>query len=147
LLLYLPLLLQVLDFDPDVLLLTPCSRSPAAAMPDVQKLTQQPGFADLAAVKSGQTYVIDHALFSRPGPRLWDGVELLAGLLYGGCSISSSSSNSSTGSSSTAVVITSSECADGRQQQQPQQAEVLKLLGVAEGGAVRWGPVTVQPLL
>jgi hypothetical protein len=33
-----------LDFDPDVLLLTPCSRSPAAAMPDVQKLTQQPAY-------------------------------------------------------------------------------------------------------
>lgn len=31
---------------------------------------------------SGRVYVIDHSLFSRPGPRLVDGVELLAQLLW-----------------------------------------------------------------
>lgn len=78
-------LLQVLSYAPDVLLLCPCSRSTAAAMPDVTRLTQQPGFRDLPAVKSGRVYVIDHSYFSRPGPRLVDGAELLYKLLWEDC--------------------------------------------------------------
>lgn len=75
--------MQVLDFAPDVLLLSPCSRSPAAAMPDVKLLAQKPGFNSLPAVQTGRVYVVDHGFFSRPGPRLWDGIGLLAALLYG----------------------------------------------------------------
>jgi iron complex transport system substrate-binding protein len=75
--------LQVQGFAPDVLLLCPCSRSPAAAMPDVQRLVALPGFGQLPAVLAEQVFLIDHAWFSRPGPRLIDGVELLASLLYG----------------------------------------------------------------
>lgn len=74
---------QVLSFAPDVLLLCPCSRSPEAAMPDVARLTQLPGFNNLPAVTSGRVYVIDHGYFSRPGPRLVDGVEVLCWLLWG----------------------------------------------------------------
>jgi hypothetical protein len=76
-------LLQVLSYAPDVLLLCPCSRSTAAAMPDVTHLTQQPGFMTLPAVQLGRVYVIDHSYFSRPGPRLVDGIELLSRLLWG----------------------------------------------------------------
>lgn len=75
--------LQVLSYAPDVLLLSPCSRSPAAAMPDVDRLTQLPGFMDLPAAASGRVYVCDHSFFSRPGPRLIEGVELLHWLLWG----------------------------------------------------------------
>lgn len=52
-------------------------------MPDVTRLTQLPGFRDLPAVQSGRVYVIDHSYFSRPGPRLVEGVELLFELLWG----------------------------------------------------------------
>eukprot|EP00879_Flechtneria_rotunda_P027790 GHRR01029789.1.p1 GENE.GHRR01029789.1~~GHRR01029789.1.p1 ORF type:complete len:251 (+),score=79.23 GHRR01029789.1:186-938(+) len=79
----LPFALQVIAAAPDVLILSPCSRSPAAAMADVQQLTWQPDFDDLPAVKTGRVYVIDHGFFSRPGPRLIDGIELLASLVYG----------------------------------------------------------------
>jgi hypothetical protein len=139
------LLLQVLDYAPDVLLLSPCSRSPAAAMPDVQLLTQQPGFADLAAVKAGQTYVIDHAWFSRPGPRLWDGIELLAALLYGECSHCDSSSSSSRDDGSS---VAGGSMVGAQQQQQQQQqneaASVLKLLSVGADGAVSWAPLNLE---
>eukprot|EP00775_Hariotina_reticulata_P009247 gene9247-9413_t len=74
---------QVLDFAPDVLLLCPCSRSPTAAMPDVQALTQMPGFLDLPAVRAGKVFVVDHSLFSRPSPRLLEGIELLAHIAHG----------------------------------------------------------------
>jgi hypothetical protein len=75
-------LMQVRAWAPEVLLLCPCSRSPAAAMPDVERLVAQPGFRDLPAVASGSVYLIDHSYFSRPGPRLVDGVELLYHLLW-----------------------------------------------------------------
>lgn len=51
-------------------------------MPDVERLVAQPGFRDLPAVASGRVYLIDHSFFSRPGPRLVDGVELLHHLLW-----------------------------------------------------------------
>jgi hypothetical protein len=108
-------------------------------MPDVHRLTQQPGFADLAAVKSGQTYVIDHGLFSRPGPRLWDGLELLAELLYGGCSSSSSRDDRRERAQQ-------QQPQPQQQQQQEEEPTVLKLLDLSEEGAVSWGPVRMQPL-
>eukprot|EP00878_Enallax_costatus_P031217 GHUV01034116.1.p1 GENE.GHUV01034116.1~~GHUV01034116.1.p1 ORF type:complete len:179 (+),score=39.64 GHUV01034116.1:113-649(+) len=74
---------QVLEYAPDVLLLCPCSRSAAAALPDVHTVTQLLGFSSLPAVQSGRVYVIDHGFYSRPGPRLIEGVELLARLVYG----------------------------------------------------------------
>lgn len=74
--------LQVLAFAPDVLILCPCSRSPVAAMPDVTRLTERPGFRDLPAVTAGRVYIINHIYFSRPGPRLVDGVELLHALIW-----------------------------------------------------------------
>jgi hypothetical protein len=74
--------MQVCAWAPEVLLLCPCSRSPAAAMPDVERLVARPGFRDLPAVASGRVYLIDHSYFSRPGPRLVDGVELLYNLLW-----------------------------------------------------------------
>lgn len=42
----------------------------------------QPGWWELPAVKQQQVFIVDHAVFSRPGPRLVDGVELLARLLH-----------------------------------------------------------------
>lgn len=52
-------------------------------MPDVNRLTQLPGFENLPAAASGRVYVFDHSFFSRPGPRLIKGVELLHSLLWG----------------------------------------------------------------
>jgi len=52
-------------------------------MPDVQRLMRMPGFCDIPAVKSGRVFVVDHSLFSRPGPRLLEGIELLACIAHG----------------------------------------------------------------
>ena len=51
-------------------------------MPDVTRLTQLPGFRNLPAVVKGRVYIVDHSLFSRPGPRLVEGVELLHKLVW-----------------------------------------------------------------
>jgi hypothetical protein len=43
-----------------------------------------PGFWDLPAMKSTppRLYVVDHDIFSRTGPRLVDGIELLVALIH-----------------------------------------------------------------
>ena len=33
-------------------------------------------------IREGQVFVIDHAFFSRPGPRVVDGIELLAHIFH-----------------------------------------------------------------
>ena len=50
------------------------------ATPDVVKA--RPGWGSLSAVKNGDVIAVDDNIFSRPGPRLIDGLELLAKILH-----------------------------------------------------------------
>lgn len=61
--------LQVRSFEPEVLVLSPCSCNPSRALSEVAGLASLPGWWSLPAVRSGQVYIVDHAYFSRPGPR------------------------------------------------------------------------------
>jgi iron complex transport system substrate-binding protein len=46
-------------------------------------LRQLPGWNDLAAVKAGNVYALNgNAYFSRPGPRLVNGLEILARIIH-----------------------------------------------------------------
>jgi iron complex transport system substrate-binding protein len=48
-----------------------------------EHLVSNPGWGQLPAVKAGRVYAVDaNAYFARPGPRLIDGVELLAHLIH-----------------------------------------------------------------
>ncbi len=74
----------VTQCDPDVLLVAPCGFDLARARTEAQSLWQLPGFADLAAVKSGRALVLDgNAYLNRSGPRIVDSLEILAGLFRG----------------------------------------------------------------
>lgn len=68
--------------NPEALLLMPCSFSLARTLSEVHVLGRQPGWDDLAAVRSGQVYAVDSGYFSRPGPRLVTGLEILARCLH-----------------------------------------------------------------
>jgi len=74
---------DILDADPDVLLISPCSASPDRTMRELHLLASAPEFWKLRCVRGGEVYVLDHGKFSRPGPRLIEGVEMLATLLRG----------------------------------------------------------------
>jgi len=71
------------EYAPEVLLLSPCGSTLAqtrAALPTLQQLS---GWYDLPAVRQGHVYVVDgQAYFHRPGPRIVDSLELLAGLIH-----------------------------------------------------------------
>ena len=61
----------------------PCGFSVDRAVADVPLLTRLPGWRVLPAVRKGNVYAVDaSSYFSRPGPRLVDGVELLAHILH-----------------------------------------------------------------
>ncbi|UPR02535.1 CobB/CobQ glutamine amidotransferase [Chloropicon primus] len=67
---------------PEILILTPCSSSPLETLSEVNILASMPGWWSIPAVYKGEVYIIDHAYFSRPGPRLVDGIELLAHIFH-----------------------------------------------------------------
>ena len=50
-------------------------------MDKLHLLASAPEFWALRCVKGGDVYILDHAKFSRPGPRLVDDTEMLAALL------------------------------------------------------------------
>ena len=74
---------EVLRAAPDVLLIACCGFSMERTLQDLPGLVARPGWKNLPAVKSGRVYVTDgNAYFSRPGPRLVDGMEILAHALH-----------------------------------------------------------------
>jgi len=61
----------------------PCGFTIDRTATELDLLTSRPGWKDLPAVQAGAVYAVDGpAYFNRPGPRLVDGVELLAALFH-----------------------------------------------------------------
>jgi iron complex transport system substrate-binding protein len=74
---------EVLAWAPEVLVIMPCGYDLQAASDRAPDLFDRPGFGDLPAVREGRVYVVDaNSYFARPGPRVVDGVELLAHLIH-----------------------------------------------------------------
>jgi iron complex transport system substrate-binding protein len=74
---------QVLDYRPEVILVSPCGFKTRNAVDQAALLKSRPGWNDLPAVRQGRVYAVDgNAYFARPGPRLVDGVELIAHLVH-----------------------------------------------------------------
>jgi iron complex transport system substrate-binding protein len=74
---------QVLAAQPEVILLIPCGYTAQAAEREFAALAHPPGWEALPAVQSGRVHALEaNDFFSRPAPRVVDGVELLAGLLH-----------------------------------------------------------------
>jgi iron complex transport system substrate-binding protein len=70
------------DYDPEILVITPCSSSLERSLCELPFLVEQDGWWDLQAVRARQVYVVDHVYFSRPGPRLVIGLEILAQIVH-----------------------------------------------------------------
>lgn len=72
---------QVLDARPEVMVLALCGYDIERARRDYELLRRFPGFGSIPAVRSGQVYVANaSAYFARPGPRIVDSLEILAGI-------------------------------------------------------------------
>jgi iron complex transport system substrate-binding protein len=70
------------DYDPEILVITPCSSGLQRSLRELHYLAAQDGWWELQAVKRRAVYVIEHDYFSRPGPRLVTGLEMLAQIIH-----------------------------------------------------------------
>lgn len=71
------------DADPDILILMPCGMNVAQARAEFEALGNLNDWRGMSAVRNDRTYVVDSgALFSRSGPRLVDGVEIMARIVH-----------------------------------------------------------------
>ena len=74
---------EVLAAAPDVLIVMPCGFSVERTQEELFQLMQQPSQWHLSSDLEQHTFLVDAAsYFSRPGPRLIDGIELLAAILH-----------------------------------------------------------------
>ena len=74
---------QVVDAQPEVMVLALCGYDVARARCDFELLRTYPGFESLPAARNARVHAVDaNALFARPGPRIVDSLELLAGILH-----------------------------------------------------------------
>jgi iron complex transport system substrate-binding protein len=67
---------------PEVILLMPCGFDVRRTVKEATSLREREGWNDLPAVRTGKVFAVNgNAYFSRPGPRLIDGLEILAQLI------------------------------------------------------------------
>jgi iron complex transport system substrate-binding protein len=70
---------EVRDAGPEVIVFMPCGYYLEEAEDESRAFLQQPEFADTLAARNGNVYAVDAtSYFSRPGPRLVDGLEIVA---------------------------------------------------------------------
>jgi iron complex transport system substrate-binding protein len=74
---------SVLDYRPEVIFVAPCGFKTSKALAQAELLKSRPGWNELPAVRDGRVFAVDaNAYFARPGPRLVEGVELMAHLVH-----------------------------------------------------------------
>jgi iron complex transport system substrate-binding protein len=73
---------EVIDTRPEIMVLALCGYDIDRARRDYEVLRSFPGFDSLPAAHRGEIYLVDaSAYFARPGPRIVDSLEILAGIL------------------------------------------------------------------
>ena len=71
------------EYDPEVLVVAPCGFDLEQTTENLTDLTDRDGWEDLRAVREGRAYALDgHQHLNRPGPRLVESLEHLAGLIH-----------------------------------------------------------------
>jgi iron complex transport system substrate-binding protein len=76
---------KVIESRPEVIVIMPCGYNLAAAEAEFLSLLLPNGWGDLPAVKEGRVFAVDASgYFSRPGPRLADGLAALALAMHSG---------------------------------------------------------------
>ena len=74
---------EVLDARPEIIVLALCGYDIDRARRDYELLRRFTGFDSIAAAANRQVYIVNaSAYFARPGPRIVDSLEILAGILH-----------------------------------------------------------------
>ena len=74
---------DIAAWAPEILIVSPCGFNTEKAVEQARRLLQNPGWSQLPAVRNNRVFAVNaNAYFARPGPRVVDGVELLAHLIH-----------------------------------------------------------------
>jgi iron complex transport system substrate-binding protein len=74
---------DVVNWAPDVLIITPCGFNLDKVIEQTPPLLNYPGWTELPAVRNGRVYAVDaNSYFARPSLRVVEGTELLAHLIH-----------------------------------------------------------------
>ena len=74
---------DIAALSPEILIVSPCGFGVEEAAQQAKQLLQQPGWNDLPAALNDRAFAVNaNAYFARPGPRVVDGVEMLAHLIH-----------------------------------------------------------------
>jgi iron complex transport system substrate-binding protein len=73
---------EIVDGAPEIVLLAPCGLTIDQTMSDLPKYLTRPEWSALPAMQNGRAYVLDGSLWSRHGPRIVDGLEVLAQVIH-----------------------------------------------------------------
>src|SRR5215475_3799640 len=74
---------EVMDAAPDVVLVAPCGYTAEEASAEFRGMSLPAAWQDIPAVRNGRVYALEaNSYFSRPGPRLMTGLEILAKVFH-----------------------------------------------------------------
>jgi iron complex transport system substrate-binding protein len=74
---------EVLKTDPEVIFVTVCGYDVRRTLSEISTLIEKPRWGETRAMRSGRVYVLDSpSFYSRSGPRLVDGLEIMASILH-----------------------------------------------------------------
>ena len=74
---------EILHYRPEVIVLSPCGYDVKGVMNELPILASYTGWDTIPAFKSSKIYAVNaSAYFSRPGPRIVNGLELLAHIIH-----------------------------------------------------------------
>lgn len=74
---------EIVAARPDALVVMPCGFDIARTRREIASLTRRPGWSEVPAVRAGRVYLTEAgAYFSRPGPRIVTGLEILAASIH-----------------------------------------------------------------
>ena len=74
---------QIMESQPEVIVLMPCGYDVKRGLQDLPLVSQREGWNSLPAVQNNRVYVIDASAYtSRSGPRLVEGLEILAEMIH-----------------------------------------------------------------
>jgi iron complex transport system substrate-binding protein len=74
---------QLVEADPEVIVIMPCGWDQARTEPEMHWLTGRPEWPSLRAVRNRRVHLTDgNQYFNRPGPRLVESLQILADILH-----------------------------------------------------------------
>jgi iron complex transport system substrate-binding protein len=78
---------EILEYNPDKIILMPCGFDLERTSKEAKALEKSDKWKSLQAVQRDEVYVVDaNSYFSKPGPRIVTGIEILAKIFYPECS-------------------------------------------------------------